>query len=486
MSVINDYTIFQASNGSTFQSAFILAPGLIELRLKYPKMFKSGEITVLEYDYERKDPVSGRFLFVNSKTPIFKAQNDTLIYIHYPKMDFSKNYLVKVGNEFINVYLDPSIGGILDSTFNASEVNDFGVRLKADNAYFTLWSPPASRVELLLFDEHQTEIEAKQLLLMSKDSKGVWRFELKREMLINPRPLEGLYYQYRIFAYGKSSIALDPFAFSMAAFNPNGNDNIGKAAIVDMNSPRAKGLKKSVGFVNSEVMANENDLIAYEAHIRDFTIQSGVVKSEISGTFSGFCEKTHHLAELGITHVQLMPVMNFYTVNEYDRSYKGSDAPESNYNWGYDSHSFFSLEGWFSTSPENPYIRISEFKDLVSDLHSKKIGVILDVVYNHCYAVETFENVAPGCYFRLDSELKISKHTGAGPSIETRRNMVRKLILESLKFYVREYQVDGFRFDLMGFMDQETMKLIRQEVGKVYNSQNVNELILQGEAWVFF
>ncbi len=485
MAIINDYTIFKSGNGPLFKSAFIITNEMIEFRINEPNIFKPSEISVWEYDYNRKDTTSDRFLFVNPQTPYFEYKNDTIIYIHFPILDFSKNYVIAVGNEFMNVYLDPSIGGILDSTFNASEVNDFGVRLKGKNAQFTLWSPPASRVELILFDEKQTELKTKQLLLMSKDSTGVWRFELKPEMLINPRPLEGLYYQYRVFAYGKSSIALDPYAFSMAAFNPNGNDNIGKAAIIDMKSAKARGLKKKVDFSNSDVMSNENDLIAYEAHVRDYTIQPSAVKSEISGTFSGFCEKIHHLAELGITHVQFMPVMNFYTVNEFDRSYKGTDAPESNYNWGYDSHSFFSLEGWFSTNPEDPYARISEFKDLVNSLHSKKIGVILDVVYNHVYSVETFENVAPGCYFRLDSELNISKHTGAGPSVETRRNMVRKLILESLKFYVKEFKVDGFRFDLMGFMDQEIMKLIRQEVGKTYNSKDVNELILQGEAWVF-
>lgn len=485
MAITNDYKIFKSGNGLLFKSAFIKSDEIIEFRINEPKKFKPSEINVLEYDYTAKDSFSDRFQFINPQTPHFEYKNDTLIYIHLPNLDFSKNYVIAAGEEFINVYLDPAVGGILDTTFNASDVNDFGVRLKYNNAYFTLWSPPAARIELLLFDEHQTELKTKQLLLMSRDSKGVWRFELKPEMLINPRSLEGLYYQYRVFAYGKSTIALDPFAFSMAAFNPNGSDNIGKAAIVDMKSPKAKGLKKKVEFFNSKVMANENDVIAYEAHIRDYTIQPGVVKSEIAGTFSGFCEKIHHLTELGITHVQFMPVMNFYTVNEYDRSYKGTDAPESNYNWGYDSHHFFSLEGWFSTNPENPYTRIAEFKDLVNELHSKKIGVILDVVYNHCYAVETFENVATGCYFRLDSELNISKHTGAGPGIETRRNMVRKLILESLKFYVKEYNVDGFRFDLMGFIDQETIMLIRQEVGKIYNSQNVNDLILQGEAWVF-
>ncbi len=485
MAMVNDYNIFKLNNVSLFHSAFIVSPETIELKLNAPKQFKPSEITVLEYDYEQKDAFSDGFLAVNPQMPNFKYENDTLIYLHLPKLDFSKNYIVKVGDEFINVFFDPTVGGILDTIFYAKEVSDFGVRLKNKVAFFKVWSPPAAKIELVIFDENQNELKLKTKVFLNRTDNGVWTTELNENNLEIPRPLEGLYYQYRVFAYGKSTLALDPYAFSMAAFNPSSNDNVGKAAIIDMNSPKAQSQRNAKSYRNFDFMANENDLVAYETHVRDYTIQPNVVKSEIAGTFKGFIEKINHLNELGITHVQFLPVMKFYTVNEYDRSFKGKDAVENNYNWGYDAQNFFSLEGWFSTNPENPYARISEFKDLVNELHNNGIGVILDVVFNHVYSIETFENIAPGCYFRYNSDKTVSNHTGAGPSLESRRGMVRKLMIESLQFFVNEYKVDGFRFDLMGFHDHETMRLIRSEVGKTYRPENVNELILQGEAWVF-
>ena len=266
---------------------------------------------------------------------------------------------------------------------------------------------------------------------------------------------------------------------------PDGIDKIGKGAIVSMSDKQSlpKGFSKK--YSNAKFMANETDLIAYEIHIRDFTAQPGVVKPELAGTFIGAISKIDYLKQLGITHVQLLPVMNFYTVDETNRSFSASDAPISNYNWGYDPHSYFSPEGWFSTNAANPYARIEEYRELVQSLHNKGIGIIMDVVYNHTYLVETFENIAPGCYYRMTPGLKISGHSGAGPSLESRRIMVRKLIVESLKFFIRQYHIDGFRFDLMGFLDHETLRTIRREAGKTYNAENPNELILQGEAWAF-
>ncbi|OPZ98634.1 MAG: Pullulanase precursor [Bacteroidetes bacterium ADurb.Bin408] len=206
---------------------------------------------------------------------------------------------------------------------------------------------------------------------------------------------------------------------------------------------------------------------------------------DVAGTYKGFISKTDYLKSLGVTHVQLMPVQNFYTVNETDREYRSGTATASNYNWGYDPHNYFTPEGWFSTNARNPYVRVKEFREMIQNLHTRNIGVIMDVVYNHAYIAETFENIAPGCYHRFDENYALSGKTGAGPGLESRHVMVRKLIIESLKHFVKEYHVDGFRFDLMGFIDHETMVAIRDEVGKAYNPANPDELILQGEAWLF-
>ncbi len=485
MLIQNNYTIFEKSNGSVLKSAFIVAPGVIELKVEQGKMFKNGEFVLLEYDYNQRDNNSGNFLLKSLATPIFEQKEKGVVHLEIKDFDNAKNYVIRYGSEQINVYLCPSIGGILDTYFDASDEKGFGVRLTESGADFKLWSPPAARVEVVLYDENQQMLATKIPLWMSKGNKGVWNLSVRSDDLKSPRSLDGLFYQYRVFAYGKETLALDPFAFSMAAFSPFGDDLIGKGAIVDMKSTKANVDAIKHQFRNNDVMSNENDLIAYEIHVRDFTIQPGAVNESVAGTFDGFSEKIHHLSDLGITHVQLLPVMNYFSVDERNRFFKGKEALVSNYNWGYDAHHYFALEGWLSTNPDDPYQRIREFRNLVFELHKNKIGVILDVVYNHVFSVATFENIAPGCYFRLTNDLSISKHTGAGPSLESRRKMVRHLMIESLKFFVHEYKVDGFRFDLMGFHDHETMRLIRNEVGVLYNPMNVNELILHGEAWVF-
>lgn len=485
MLIENNYTVFEKSNGPLLKSAFLIAPGLVELRFDETIGLNSEDLILLEYDYENKDENTNRFLTKNPIKPHFEKQSKDVFHLKIPNFEDSKNHLIKYNSEQINVYLDPSIGGVLDTFFDAFDECGFGARIFDGKVHFKLWSPPAAKIELILYDENQDLIEAKNPLWMKKAKNGVWSLSITPEVLKIPRSLDGLFYQYCVFAYGKEKLALDPFAFSMAAFSPHGNDSIGKGAIVDMQSPKAQSKQTKSVFRNNDIMANENDLIAYEVHVRDFTIQPGAVEKSKAGTFSGFSEKIHHLSNLGITHVQLLPIMNFFTVDETQQKYQEKDAVESNYNWGYDSHHYFALEGWFSSNPNNPYLRIQEFRDLVHDLHKNNIGVILDVVYNHVFSVATFENIAPGCYFRFADDLSISKHTGAGPSMESRRKMVRKLMLESLSFFVKEYKVDGFRFDLMSFHDHETMQMIRSEVGKDYNPENINELILQGEAWGF-
>lgn len=485
MLVENNYSVFEKSNGALLKSAFLIAPGLVELRLDVEIGFNLEDLILLEYDYENRDENRKHFLTKNPINPHLEKKSNDVFHLEIPNFEESKNYVIKYNLEQINVYLDSSIGGILDTFFDAFEVGGFGARIYESEVHFKVWSPPAAKIEVILYDENQIAIEPENPLWMKKANNGVWSLSISPEVLKIPRSLDGLFYQYRVFAYGKEQLALDPYAFSMAAFSPYGDDLVGKGAIVDMQSPKAKSKQTNSVFRNSDIMANENDLIAYEAHIRDFTIQPGAVEDLKSGTFSGFSEKIYHLSNLGITHVQFLPVMNFFSVDETKQKYQEKDAIESNYNWGYDAHHYFALEGWFSSNPHDPYLRIQEFRDLVQDLHENNIGVILDVVYNHVFSVATFENIASGCYFRFADDLTISKATGAGPSMESRRKMVRKLMLESLSFFVKEYKVDGFRFDLMSFHDHEIMRMIRSEVGKEYNPENINELILQGEAWVF-
>jgi pullulanase len=483
MATLDQYDLFGNTN-HLLLNAFLTSPKEIILTFGGAAKLSAGDLEIYEWDYAHFDVFSQRYILINQQTPEFSQQGNQ-VKIALKSWNISANYVIKYRKEWINVFLDPALGGILDTTFNASSQHDFGVSFVAKGLMFKVWSPPAAKIEVLLFDKNKQPIITENPLWMNKDSNGVFLLNVTPEMVVGINSFDGLFYQYRVAAYGKIKLALDPYSFSMASFSPDGVDKIGKTAIVSMNNKQSIPADFSKKYSNGKFMANEADLVAYEVHIRDFTVQPGVVQSEVSGTYKGAISKIDYLKQLGITHVQLLPVMNFYTVEETNRSFSDSNAQKSNYNWGYDPHNYFALEGWFSTDPANPYTRIKEYRELVQALHNKGIGVIMDVVYNHTYLAETFENIAPGCYYRLTSDLKISGHSGAGPSLECRRLMVRKLIVESLQFFIKQYHIDGFRFDLMGFFDHETIRIIRQEVGKSYNPKNPNELILQGEAWVF-
>jgi pullulanase len=395
----------------------------------------------------------------------------------------NENYTVKIANESLNVILNPEPGGILDTVYYCED-DDFGITIMEDTVKFKVWSPPAVRIELMLFDPNECILETPYSIYLKNSKPGVWEIEINPEDH-HLKSLDGYFYQYKVSAYGEQHIALDPYARSMASFNPESSDKIGKAAIVNLKSPKANPSGSEKKYSNFNHIADECDLILYEINVRDFTIQPGVVDNEIAGTYKGFKQKSSYIQELGVTHIQLMPVNNAYTQNEQNRSYTDKKSKIANYNWGYDPMNYFTLEGRYSTNPFDPYARIYEFKEMVDKMHDMGIGVILDVVFNHTYIADTFENIAPGCYYRLTREYKISGHTGAGSSLESRIKQVRKLIVDALVFFIKEYKIDGFRFDLMGFLDKDTIREIRLKAGTVYNPENPDELILHGEAWNF-
>ncbi len=397
-------------------------------------------------------------------------------------LDFSRNYFVESQGGVCRVPVFLS-GGLLDAEFHYTG-RDLGAVLEQGRVAFKLWSPPATRVVLHLFDRSDSSRPLGQKPLV-RGEKGVWEAQLAPGEL-GVADWDGCFYQYEVTAYGKTTRALDPYARSMAAFDRH-TDPIGKAAIVDPKKADPEGFaaddfsnlgRRGPGRTFAR-MHNPADVVAYEVHVRDFTISSDSgVDEPLRGTYRGFVQPRPlaHLAALGVTHVQLMPVQAIHTVREADRTASlGNDPERPNYNWGYDPQNYFTPSGWFATDPHDPYCRVRELKELVKALHEQRIGVILDIVYNHVYDVLTFESVAPGCYFRLEGEGLVSNRTGAGPSLETRRWQVRKLIVDSLRYLVEEFHVDGFRFDLMGFIDRDTMCAVRTELG--------DDVLLYGEAW---
>ena len=177
------------------------------------------------------------------------------------------------------------------------------------------------------------------------------------------------------------------------------------------------------------------------------------------------------LKELGVTHIHLLPVFDFKTVDE-------SMESEENRNWGYDPQNFNAIEGSYSTNPRDPYVRIKEFREMIKTFHENGLMIVMDVVYNHMYDTKNMDNIVPGYYFRSDNYGKYTNGSGCGNEMATERPMVRKFIIDSILHWIKDYHIDGLRFDLMELIDLETMKEI------VEKSKEVNEnILIYGEPW---
>lgn len=344
--------------------------------------------------------------------------------------------------------------------------DDLGARICEGRTIFKTWSPLATGVYLNLYldGEGDNKIET---LPMEKIENGVWYVELFRSC-------DGEFYTFSYeFNYGKPQEAVDIYA---KACGINGN----RGAVVDFETTNPTGWDR----VSGPKCKNACDAVVYECHVRDFSadISSGVC-SEHRGKFLGFCQSRtrfdgeetclDHLKELGVTHVHLLPVADYATVDE-------SKPHTAQYNWGYDPKNYNCLEGSYSTDPTDPKCRIKEFKQLVMTLHKNGIGVIMDVVYNHTYFTEesSFEKAFPGYYHRMHEDGTFSNGSGCGNETASDHLMMRKFMIDSLKFWATEYKIDGFRFDLMALHDIETINIIRDELNKINP-----ELLMYGEGW---
>jgi pullulanase len=237
------------------------------------------------------------------------------------------------------------------------------------------------------------------------------------------------------------------------------------------------------GFEDVNLVQRE-DAIIYEASVRDFTISpdSGVAGKK--GTFLAMIEKLDYIQDLGVTHLQLLPVYNFYYTNEMNQSYEDhGKTGDSNYNWGYDPHNHFTPEGWYATDPLDPYSRMNDFKTLIKEAHRRGLGVIMDVVYNHMGSTQLLEAVVPNYFFRKNSNGTFSSNSGVGNDFASSRAMARKLIVDSLVHWAKEYNIDGYRFDLMGLIDAETILAGYEAVSALPGKEDI---LFQGEGWQMY
>ncbi|HEP1834762.1 TPA: pullulanase [Streptococcus suis] len=348
----------------------------------------------------------------------------------------------------------------------------------------TLWSPSADSVAVVLYDkDDQSKVVGK--LAMTKGDKGQWDLELNSQSGLGIADYRGYYYHYEITRGDQSVLVLDPYAKSLAEWNSDLADTdpsyrIAKAAIVD---PAEVG-PSDLNYATIPNFNQREDAIIYEAHVRDFT-SDPAISDELTaqfGTFAAFAERLSYLKELGVTYIQLLPVMSYYFVNELKNAERMSEyaSSNSNYNWGYDPQSYFAFTGMYSTDPTDPMKRIEEFKNLVNEIHKQGMGVILDVVYNHTSKTFLFEDLEPNYYHFMEAD-GTAKSSFGGGRLGTTHYMSRRVLVDSIKYLVDEFKVDGFRFDMMGDHDAEAIELAFTEAQKL----NPN-IIMLGEGWRTF
>ena len=358
-----------------------------------------------------------------------------------------------------------------------------GATLKEDGKRvdLTLWSPSADKISVVVYDKKDPE-KVVGTVALEKGEKGTWKQTLNENSGLGISNYTGYYYHYQIERQGKTVLALDPYAKSLAAWNSDDAKiddahKVAKAAFVDP----AKLGPQDLTYGKIHNFKTREDAVIYEAHVRDFTSDPAIAKdlTKPFGTFEAFIEKLDYLKGLGVTHIQLLPVLSYYFVNELKNHERLSDyaSSNSNYNWGYDPQNYFSLTGMYSSDPKNPEKRIAEFKNLINEIHKRGMGAILDVVYNHTAKVDIFEDLEPNYYHFMDADGTPRTSFGGG-RLGTTHHMTKRLLVDSIKYLVDTYKVDGFRFDMMGDHDAASI----EEAYKAARALNPN-LIMLGEGW---
>ncbi|MBO8458467.1 MAG: pullulanase [Spirochaetes bacterium] len=337
---------------------------------------------------------------------------------------------------------------------------------------FSLWAPTSSSVTLNIYKKNHSLSPWFSLPMTYNRESGIW------STVYSKKNIEGCFYDYTVTNSLGTNNVLDPYACSMEEFL--NDDTMGRGAIIDFTSKKLKSKLQLED--NRTPFQDKGNAVVYEISVRDFTISGDSGVKNIPGTYEAFIEKLPYLRELGITHIQLMPVLNFYNNNETKRDMEATKSLKgNNYNWGYDPHNYFTPEGWYSKNPGDPYSRVKGLQELVTAAHSVGLRVILDVVYNHMAKVDFLEKIVPGYYFRMNPDGSYKSNSGCGNDLATERDMTRRLIVDSTVHFVKNYGVDGFRFDLMGLIDTETIL-------EAYAScMNIDpQVLFIGEGWSMY
>lgn len=360
-------------------------------------------------------------------------------------------------------YKAPQYAGYDD--YPVYEGNDLELVYSPHASTFRVWAPTADEVKLLLYDNGE-DGNAYRMESMNRAEKGTWKLKISED-------LKDKFYTFQV-KIGDQWLQESPGIW-VKAVGVNGR----RAAIIDMNATNPTGWEMD----RRPAQVNFTDIVLYEVHMRDFSIaaNSGMLNK---GKFLAFTERgttntagektgIDHLIELGVTHVHLLPSYDYASIDE-------TKLDENKYNWGYDPLNYNVPEGGYSTDPYDPYVRIREFKQMVQALHKAGIRVIMDVVYNHTFTGEDshLNRLVPGYFYRFNADSTWSDASGCGNETASERAMMRKFIVESVAYWVNEYHVDGFRFDLMGIHDIETMNEVRATLDRIDPT-----IFVYGEGW---
>lgn len=330
---------------------------------------------------------------------------------------------------------------------------------------FLLWSPLSEKAELRFYKEGEGGVSFFQTE-MKKEEKGMWSYETAEN-------LHGVYYDFRTMTEGEETVFGDPYA---KACGMNGK----RSMAVDLKETDPEG------WMEDRRPEKQEETVIYELHIKEFSWdEAGGFSKENRGKYLAFTEEhttlnkdgvhptgLDYLKKLGITHVQIMPAYDYGSVDEKN---------EEEFNWGYDPVNYNVPEGSYSSDPKHGEVRIREFKEMVQALHRNGFRIIMDVVYNHMYDLDSNLNKAvPWYYFRTYENGGISNGSACGNDMASEREMCAQYILDSVLYWAEEYHIDGFRFDLMGLLDTKLMNRIRRALDEKYGR---GEILLFGEPW---
>ncbi|NME84082.1 type I pullulanase [Clostridium sp. SM-530-WT-3G] len=413
---------------------------------------KSGvELPKYSYSISLNDTKLGGTITLNDEIDINSTY--TLEKVNYKSLDSSLGSKMLGSKYFENLY---------------KYDGDLGAVYSKDNTKFALWAPTAKKVQIAFYGKSGKTYLApvEKIVDMTKGNNGEWTYTADED-------LDGEYYNYLVSVNGKVNEVVDPYA---KAVGVNGN----RSMVVNLESTNPEGWNSDV----KPQLESPTDARIYEMHIRDFSIdEKSGVQMEYRGKYKGVWQpntvmpgtdvKTgiSHLKELGINVVQIMPAYDYQSVDETKKS--------GEYNWGYDPQNYNVPEGSYSTNPYDGKIRIKEFKEMVQELHKQGIKVVMDVVYNHTFNTDScLEKAVPGYYYRFDDDGNFTNGSGCGNETASDHYMFRKYMIDSVKYWVNEYHIDGFRFDLMAVYDIDAMKEVREALTEIDPT-----ILIYGEGW---